>query len=82
LDELHYTQYNVISKQKGGMIMKKLILVALVVMFVLAMSGPSYAVPKMKIVTETFFVDSSDPGIKLYVRNKHLSGKKILWCEA
>jgi hypothetical protein len=62
--------------------MKRLLLCALVVMLVLVFSGPSYAVPKMKVVTETFFVDSSDPGIKLHVRNKHLSGKKVLWCEA
>jgi pimeloyl-ACP methyl ester carboxylesterase len=31
----------------------------------------------MKITTETFFVDASDPGIKLHVRNKHLSGEKV-----
>jgi len=62
--------------------MKRLLLCALVVMLVLAMSGPLYAAPKMKIVTETFFGDSSDLGIKLHVRNKHLSGKKVLWCEA
>jgi len=31
----------------------------------------------MRITTETFFVDASDPGIKLHVRNKHMSGKKV-----
>jgi len=80
--ELHDVQYNVINKQKGGMGMKRLLLCALFVILVLAMSGPLYAAPKMKVVTETFFVDSSDPDIKLHVKNKHLSGKKVLWCEA
>ena len=31
----------------------------------------------MKIATETFFIDASDPGINLHVRNKHLSDKKV-----
>ena len=29
------------------------------------------------IATETFFIDSTDPGIKLHVRNKRLSDKKV-----
>lgn len=57
--------------------MKRLVFVSLVMLLVLAVSGPSYAVPKVKIATETFFIDSSDPGIKLHVRNKHLAGKKV-----
>jgi len=40
-------------------------------------SGASYAASKVKIAAETFFIDASDPGIKLHVRNKHLSGKKV-----
>ena len=36
----------------------------------------SYAAPAPKITTETFFIDASDPGIKLHVRNKHLSPTK------
>lgn len=80
--ELHDVQYNVINKQKGGMVMKRLLFVSLVMILVVVLSGPSYAAPKMKVVTETFFVDSSDPDIKLHVKNKHLSGKKVLWCEA
>jgi len=56
--------------------MKKWLVVVLMAMFVLAVSGPSYAVSKVKIATETFFIDATDPGIKLHVRNKHVSGKK------
>lgn len=32
---------------------------------------------KAMIATETFFIDATDPGIKLHVRNKHLSDKKV-----
>jgi pimeloyl-ACP methyl ester carboxylesterase len=56
--------------------MKKWLAVVFMVMFVLAVSGPSYAAAKVKITTETFFIDATDPGIKLHVRNKHVSGKK------
>jgi len=56
--------------------MKKWLVVVLMVMFVLVASGPSYAASKVKITTETFFIDATDAGIKLHVRNKHLSGKK------
>ena len=57
--------------------MKRWLTLVLMTMLVLAVSGPVYAASKIKITTETFFVDASDPGIKLHVRNKHLSGKKI-----
>jgi len=40
-------------------------------------SGPCYAVSKVKIATETFFIDATGPGIRLHVRNKHLSDKKV-----
>jgi pimeloyl-ACP methyl ester carboxylesterase len=55
---------------------KRWLALTLMVMLVLAVSGPVHAASKAKINTETFFVDASDPGIKLHVRNKHLSGKK------
>jgi len=57
--------------------MKKWLAVVFMVMFVLAASGPSYAASKVKIATETFLIDAVDPGIKLYVCNKHLPGKKV-----
>jgi pimeloyl-ACP methyl ester carboxylesterase len=57
--------------------MKKWLAVLLMVLFALAMNGPSFAASKVKIATETFFVDAADPGIKLHVRNKHLPGKKV-----
>ncbi len=56
--------------------MKKWLAVVLMAIFVLAAGGSGYAAPKTKIVTETFSIDAADPGIKLHVRNKHLSGKK------
>ena len=56
--------------------MKKWLVVVLMVMFVLVASGPSYAASKVKITTETFFIDATDAGIKLHVRNKYLSGKR------
>jgi alpha-beta hydrolase superfamily lysophospholipase len=56
--------------------MKKCLIATFVMMFVLAVSGPSYAASKVKIATETFFIEATDPGIKLHVRNKHLSDKK------
>jgi pimeloyl-ACP methyl ester carboxylesterase len=40
------------------------------------MSGITYAASAAKIATDTFFIDASDPGIKLHVRNKHLAAKK------
>jgi pimeloyl-ACP methyl ester carboxylesterase len=56
--------------------MKKWLAVLFIAMFVLVVSGPGYAAPKKKVLTETFFIDAADPGIKLHVRNKHLSGAK------
>jgi pimeloyl-ACP methyl ester carboxylesterase len=46
-----------------------------IVVFLLA-EAPGYAAPKVKIASETFFIDAIDPGIKLHVRNKHVVGKK------
>lgn len=45
-------------------------------MFVLGINVASYAASTPKITTETFFIDASDPGIKLHVRNKYLSATK------
>jgi pimeloyl-ACP methyl ester carboxylesterase len=57
--------------------MKRGLALTLTAVLLLAASGPVHAVSKMRITTETFFVDASDPGIKLHVRNKHMSGKKV-----
>lgn len=48
------------------------VLVVLALVLGLPVSGLPQA---RKIVTEEFMVPSSDPGIKLFVRNKHLRGK-------
>lgn len=40
-------------------------------------AGPSYAGPKNGIVTETFFIASDDPSIKLHIRNKYPSGQAL-----
>ena len=57
--------------------MKKWLSFVLLTVFVLALSTPGLAAHKVKIATETFYIAASDPEIKLHVRNKHLSGKKI-----
>ncbi len=57
--------------------MKRCLLFVLMAMFLVAAGAPAYAASKARIATETFFVDASDPGIKLHVRNKHLAGKKV-----
>ncbi len=43
----------------------------------LSLSSPSAAVPASppRLATETFLVPGSDPGVKLYVRNKHVAGR-------
>jgi pimeloyl-ACP methyl ester carboxylesterase len=62
--------------------MKRWSVLAIVLMGALLMAdGASYAAPKGKIASETFFIDASDPGIKLHVRNKHRVGKKAFPAE-
>ena len=56
--------------------MKEWWVVALMTMFVLAVSGSSYAA-KPAIVTETFFIEATDPGIKLHLRSKQISDKTV-----
>ena len=51
------------------------LVIVLVVAFLLA-EAHLYAAPKVKITSETLFIDATDPGIKLHVRNKHAVGKK------
>ncbi|MCX8023003.1 MAG: alpha/beta hydrolase [Syntrophorhabdaceae bacterium] len=57
--------------------MKKLFLLSLIVILILFIVVPSYGAGKMKIATETFFIESSEPGIKLHIRNKYPAGKKV-----
>ncbi len=40
----------------------------------LVMAGPTYAGPN--VATETFMIPTSDPQIKVYVRNKHNANQK------
>ncbi len=56
---------------------KAWLVVAFMAVFVFTAAGTGYASVKAKITTETFYIASSDPGIKLYVRNKYLSGAKM-----
>jgi hypothetical protein len=37
--------------------------------------------PAQKLVTEQFMIDAADPGIKLYVRNKHTEDLKQISSE-
>ncbi len=57
--------------------MKTLLVVTLAAVFMLTAAGAGYAASKVRIAAETFSIQSSDPGIKLYVRNKYLSGAKM-----
>lgn len=57
--------------------MKKWSVLASVLISVLLLAhGAGHAASKAKIASETFFLDASDPGIKLHVRNKHPANKK------
>jgi len=57
--------------------MKKWSVFLLVLMFgLLTAVADGYAAAKVRIASETFFIDGSDPGISLYVRNKHPQGVK------
>jgi pimeloyl-ACP methyl ester carboxylesterase len=57
--------------------MKRYLSLVLMAMLLITAGGPAYGASKAGIATETFFVNASDPGIKLHVRNKHLSGKTV-----
>ncbi len=41
------------------------------------MSAPYHVLSEVKLAAETSFIDATDPGIKLHVRNKHLSDKTV-----
>jgi pimeloyl-ACP methyl ester carboxylesterase len=56
---------------------KKWSILIIILMFVLGINVASYAASAPKIITKTFFIDASDPGIKLHVRNKYLSAKRL-----
>ena len=57
--------------------MEKWSVLVITLMFVLGINVASYAASAPKITTETFFINASDPGIKLHVRNKYLSATKF-----
>ena len=51
--------------------------IALIAVLILSMNGTTHGATVARIATETFFIDSSDPGIKLHVRNKYLGVKSV-----
>ena len=57
--------------------LKKCGLLAITLIFLLGVNSASYAASAPKIAAETFFIAAADPGIKLHVRNKHLSATKF-----
>ncbi len=57
--------------------LRKCALLVITLIFVLGINPASYAASVPDIATETFFIDASDPGIKLHVRNKYPSATKF-----